>query len=331
MDHPDQRDLPWTQQSLGCGKPGDFIYVPRSFISPIANKSLKLVGESLRNEWLKYRYGVFDAPLTNDVGDLDPTSRHFALCDGKSVKNVIEGHNDIKMTTLNPIKRRLPPITFRLGQARPVKYLIALEKTDAMNVNGNWDRISMAIRKFINVDLDDSAAVGLVLFSGVNAENIVSVNVGHQARVEISRELPNKNSLSPGAKACISCAESAIIDALSGTSSQQEVGAHAAVILITQGRGESQLSYPGLKALMEVSRKYRLQFFPMAVVAPQHDLDGSSITLEQLALETGGASFFVGKDDAAANTPLSTYVGLVDAFREIQARMSDDGPFLVSI
>lgn len=31
-DHPIHASSPWTQQSQGCGRPGDFIYLPRSFV-----------------------------------------------------------------------------------------------------------------------------------------------------------------------------------------------------------------------------------------------------------------------------------------------------------
>ena len=33
-DHPIHLSEPWTQQSQGCQRPGDFIYLPRSFIQP---------------------------------------------------------------------------------------------------------------------------------------------------------------------------------------------------------------------------------------------------------------------------------------------------------
>ena len=32
-DHPISGSAPWTQQSQGCGRPGDFVYLPRSFVA----------------------------------------------------------------------------------------------------------------------------------------------------------------------------------------------------------------------------------------------------------------------------------------------------------
>ena len=36
-DHPLHSGAPWTQQSQGCGRPGDFVYLPRSFVEGMNN------------------------------------------------------------------------------------------------------------------------------------------------------------------------------------------------------------------------------------------------------------------------------------------------------
>ena len=36
-DHPLHSGSPWTQQSQGCGRPGDFVHLPRSFVAGIAD------------------------------------------------------------------------------------------------------------------------------------------------------------------------------------------------------------------------------------------------------------------------------------------------------
>ena len=58
--------------------------------------------------------------------------------------------------------------------------------------------------------------------------------------------------------------------------------------------------------------------------------DDISLSLERLAHSTGGESFFVAEPAYGREADLSTYVALVDAFREIQARTTGDGPYLVS-
>ena len=64
------------------------------------------------------------------------------------------------------------------------------------------------------------------------------------------------------------------------------------------------------------------------VPLPQDDI---SLSLERLAHSTGGESFFLAEPLAyGREADLSTYVSLVDALREIQARTTGDGPYLVS-
>ncbi|XP_018012882.1 calcium-activated chloride channel regulator 1 [Hyalella azteca] len=55
--HPRYGMRPWTQQSQGCGKQGDFIRVAHQLLKQ--NTSL-VNGRLLAHEWLRYRYGVFE-------------------------------------------------------------------------------------------------------------------------------------------------------------------------------------------------------------------------------------------------------------------------------
>ncbi|KAF2366642.1 Calcium-activated chloride channel N-terminal [Trinorchestia longiramus] len=55
--HPRHGMKPWTQQSQGCGKQGDFIRVAHHLLRQ--NTSL-YNGRLLAHEWLRYRYGVFE-------------------------------------------------------------------------------------------------------------------------------------------------------------------------------------------------------------------------------------------------------------------------------
>lgn len=55
LPHPVHGDALWTQQSQGCGRPGDAIYAShRLFQEP------RELGKELTKQWAKYRYGVFD-------------------------------------------------------------------------------------------------------------------------------------------------------------------------------------------------------------------------------------------------------------------------------
>lgn len=55
LPHPVHGDALWTQQSQGCGRPGDAVYGShRLFQEP------RDLGKELIKQWAKYRYGVFD-------------------------------------------------------------------------------------------------------------------------------------------------------------------------------------------------------------------------------------------------------------------------------
>lgn len=98
--------------------------------------------------------------------------------------------------------------------------------------------------------------------------------------------------------------------------------------MISQGKSTS-LAVSEEVECSELASKHRLQIFSVAI--PKQPQDDISILLERLAHVSGGQSFFIPEPESYGNeSDLSTYVSLVDAFREIQARTSNDGPYLVS-
>ena len=54
-------DTPWTQQSGGCGRPGDFIQLGVEFLKSanVSEESGDRAGRVLLAEWAKFRWGVF--------------------------------------------------------------------------------------------------------------------------------------------------------------------------------------------------------------------------------------------------------------------------------
>lgn len=62
LEHPVYRRSPFTQQSRGCGEPGDFIALPHQFLTAW-NKTWETWGDPAKlfvHEWAKLRYGIFD-------------------------------------------------------------------------------------------------------------------------------------------------------------------------------------------------------------------------------------------------------------------------------
>lgn len=100
-DHPIYKRAPWTQQSLGCGQPGDFIYIPASFIWSSHHQARKSIqeegsnatteettrnlqcGDEIRDRWLQYRLGLmlpnlaFSAILNYQRFDWNKIYNHF--------------------------------------------------------------------------------------------------------------------------------------------------------------------------------------------------------------------------------------------------------------
>ncbi|KAG7165778.1 Calcium-activated chloride channel regulator 1-like 10, partial [Homarus americanus] len=58
--HPGFGSRPWTQQSQGCGRQGDFIQVGGDFLRAAGNGSHAHAARLLLAEWAKFRWGVFD-------------------------------------------------------------------------------------------------------------------------------------------------------------------------------------------------------------------------------------------------------------------------------
>ena len=98
------------------------------------------------------------------------------------------------------------------------------------------------------------------------------------------------------------------------------------VILISQGVTTS-LALNEEKEMLDLASKHRVQVFTVSI--PRRPANDISLSLERLAHNTGGQSFFIGGDESDGG--LGTYVGLVDALREVQARTTGDGPHLVSV
>ncbi len=357
-DHPVHRNQPWTQQSRGCERPGDFIYLPKSFLGINKEQNdtyltendpemdeeererLDEIGLTLRNEFLKYRYGVFAAP----DGVVIVGSRQHALCSGRTVQEVVNMNPDLLAASMirqhsSKRKRRPkksdgenkpPQIRFTIAGEQPPKYMLVLENSLAMDDDGNWDRIRRAAKKFVLHDVERSAHLGLVLFNeGAYVAEPAQAMTSNNARQSVAVNIGNKFALVNKNGSCVRCG---VVKAIEGLQTSQSGGGAmgGTVVLISQGISPS-LGSGEERELMDLARKHRLRIFSLAV--PRQPQDDISMPLERLCHNTGGASFFVpvASNGGANGQSLATYVRLVDAFREVQARTSNDGgPYLVS-
>jgi hypothetical protein len=62
VDHPFHRGSLYTQQSRGCGQPGEFMAMPANFLVDwnATVETWRSPAKMFVHEWAKLRYGVFD-------------------------------------------------------------------------------------------------------------------------------------------------------------------------------------------------------------------------------------------------------------------------------
>ena len=327
-DHPIYGSEPWTQQSQSCGNPGDFIYVPRSFIKIQHNEgnetdsNVGKLGQELRNQFLRYRFGVFQDGRA-DRTPLSVNSRQHSLCYGQTVMEIIEKHPDFTSSRVQKKTMTAPPDTkFTIFKAQPPVYVLILENSMAMDHNDHWELIQKSAKKFILHDLADDARLGLVLFnSGAHVAHEIQELKSGKIRRGLAVMIKNKFSLSPKNDSCVMCGFTEAISALPSNVKG------ATFIVISQGKSSS-LDLHEEMHLLDLSKKHRVKLFSISI--PEQPQDDLSLSLERLAHSTGGQSFFIPEESyRKVETELSTYVHLVDAFSGIQSRISNDGPFLV--
>ena len=142
-------------------------------------------------------------------------------------------------------------------------------------------------------------------------------------REAVAVDIGNRYSLVDKNGSCVRCGVMRAIEALQ-TSSSSPVG--GTVVLVSQGVTTS-LALNEEKELLKLAAKHRITVHAIAV--PERPRNDVSLSLERLAHNTGGQSFFVPAPGADDDGGLGTYVGIVDALREVQARTTGDGPYLV--
>ena len=207
------------------------------------------------------------------------------------------------------------------------KYVIVLENSQTMNMRDHWDFIRTTCKKFIMHDLPDLAHVGLVLFNE-DAHEAYPISrlgpvSGSQTRDGLAFSIKNKYNLSPSTGSCVRCGIIKAIESLQISGSP-----YGGVLIVISRGGITSLSLSEEKEMNSLAHKHNLQIFPVSILQPP--VTDISLSLERLAHTTGGESFFLMDDSDTEKSSLSTYVGLVDTFREIQQRTLGNSPSLVS-
>ncbi len=270
VDHPVHRGRPWTQQSQSCGRPGDFVYLPRSFLGTKPNdktgmknvteeelQRLASVGVKVRDQFLRYRFGVFDSPGRSEM---TVGSRQHALCMGRTVEEVVAASADMTMArmlsaaatkrrkngkhkNMDPVQRPPPPIRFGISARQPPRYMLVLENSLAMDGapgQAHWDLVRRAVKKFVTRDAEPEARVGLVLFSeGAYVAHPAATEAGppgSPARQAVAVGVGNKYSLVNKNGSCVRCGVLKAIEGMQGGGGGRRGVVGGSVIIVSQVR-----------------------------------------------------------------------------------------------
>ncbi len=344
---------PWVQQTGGCGRQGELLHLPlTALLSASTNSSSREsgraeLGQSLADLWIRLRYGVYgelDSPQEGGSVDggggssaISIVSRQAAECQGATVRQVVFRHPDFAQpqqptgTAAPSWNTSFAPQIIVKRQVAP-RLVIVLENSVAMNQREEWDYVRAACKKFLLHDLPPEAEVGLVLF---NDEAHVATNVVRLGRRmaaagprnELAFAVKSKHHLSARTGSCVRCGVAKAIEAL-----QAGRTGGALIIISRGGGGGSGLAQEEERELRRLSAKHAVQLFPITIGQPAPPVSGEQWAgLERLAHFSLGNSWLLAETSYLERPSLSIYMGLVDALREIQARVLPlSAPHLVS-
>ena len=304
---------PSVEQWRGCGFPGHRITLPLSSINRNTSQDVEqLVGDLL----VKLRYGVF-AGLRQESG---VTSRHFSFCNGLSVRDVINRHEDFT----GNISQVFTKPEFVVTMPGNPRFVIVVENSHVMDSDHQWHFIQTALRKLIIEDLPDSAEVGLVLFNKAAhiAQPLVQLShhIHSPARQSLALRIKSRHNLYPSNQgaSCLVCGISKAVEALQVSRS---VGG-GAIILVSKG-GKQALGKNEKDIVARLTRKHQVKLFSVSLAYNQH--------LNDIAPASRGQSWTISEDGLTRKQgqSLQFYLNLIDIFRSIAVKTLHQPDYLV--
>ena len=201
----------------------------------------------------------------------------------------------------------------RVGAPR---YMLLLENSRQMNSRGQWDFLRTASRDLVMRGLPPSAHLGVVLFNEAAHVAHPLALLGEagksRSRQSVALQIKSKHALSPSEGSCVQCAVARAVESL---------GEGGVLILISRA---DNISLDLLPLLI----KHRLQLFSIAL-PDGGEAAVASRDLERLAHASGGTATLVPVPGGRARPPLSLYIGLSNAFRQVLQRTAPSQDSLV--
>ncbi|MCL4137960.1 UNVERIFIED_CONTAM: hypothetical protein GTU68_056467, partial [Idotea baltica] len=350
--HPLFGNRPWTQQSQGCGRPGDFIRMGADILRAVSNESHSHTARQLLSEWVKFRWGVFDEsghegdPLYPAyyrdpvLKDLRPNrcfgihenalpycdsenhvpeapTKHNALCMGRPAWDIIQQSEDFSNGRNLPSNSTVlhEPI-YRYVQENPPRFVLVVEDTAVMNMQRRWEFVRKAVRRTVVYDVPDGTYMALIVFNTIAlpVAPLSKIDSVSDVRQRIGSSLPRNPSTVPESHKCVLCG---LQEALRTLNSDPMGAAGANIILVTTGAGTA--THHQMDEMVRMVQNSGVRVIP--VVYPLTEKPGttsSSATesLEPLIRANGedsGSLFTVVDEGVGNDSKVSMMVALMDA------------------
>ncbi|CAG9817922.1 unnamed protein product [Phaedon cochleariae] len=247
---------------------------------------------------------------------LAPTKHNF-LCDRRSVLDVIINHEDFSGSEQNnlagnQITNTTPRIVYK--KQNITRYVFVIENSKDMMQRESWSYLRLAMRQWARYVLPENTEIGMVLFDSVQprrALNIVSAKHGDN-RDKFYSSIPYtpSESMQPG---CLFCSlnEAAI---MLNDRTRSHGPANNIIVVIATGMTKDDSMKKTVEDLKKTSIKVATINYPNVV---------RTSTLNDLAIETGGAYYTVFEEKLNVDTTLlTTYFELHNVLYDLVTRFS---------
>ncbi|CAL4067890.1 unnamed protein product, partial [Meganyctiphanes norvegica] len=340
-------DLPWTQQSQGCGRPGDFIQIGGNLLKETSTASNDNTARLLLAEWVKFRWGIFtehgyrndtiypetfiipettelqvngcrtqgtDIPFCTESDHRpEAPNKHNAQCVGRAAWDIIKLSQDFRDGSNRPSKSKNPLIpSLRFVQPGVPRIMLVVEDTSVMNVQHNWEFMRKAVRRLIVYDLPDGAHIGIVVFNSVatTTASISEMDSESDVRQRIGSSLPRNPSKVPENDKCLLCG---LQEALKTLDSNSASAAGAAIVLITTGSNMIKRKELDKMIYIATQRGIRIEgiLYPFK---PSKDQLSYHRGIEDLVAATHGSTFYVIDEGFGKESKMSMMMKLMEAF-----------------
>lgn len=332
----------WTQQSSGCGEMGDQIFAGYGSI-----ESDDDVADRLVDEWMKFRFGVFDlrgfqndsiyAPcgspdaqklqVCNDAFNLDtdegfsftkhnrylPSKQNF-ICQRQSPIDVIMKHEDFLGSERN---QPLTSPTFNYVRKTLTRYVVIIDDHIDINVRDSFQFLRDSMRKWIEKDLNhDMTEVGIMMMGNSNetveAERRVIKSLrGSDDREEIFSTLPWYIDRKNNEKCMTNNAVRRAIR-LMKERARSYGDAHSVIVIISPGMSTCSDNVTGEMIASANDANIKITTINYPNIGPNR------IEMDQLAYKTGGQAYtVVERKQNEQQSLLSTFFELTNTLMQI--------------